>query len=230
MRTTQKSFLCFLLRLIGSAVLCASTWAWASDMASFWAAVRFNDARTLQNLQQKGGLDFNALDEKGTPALVLALGQDSLAAAAFLLAQPDTDLNATNRAGENALMVAALRGHGAMLKALIERGAQVNKVGWTPLHYAATHNSPASRDMVALLLEHSAYIDAESPNQSTPLMMAARYGTPQTVQLLLDEGADLQLKNQKGLTALDFAQNASRPDNVELLNKARLKLNATGDW
>jgi ankyrin repeat protein len=41
-----------------------------------------------------------------------------------------------------------------------------------------------------LLLEENAYIDAESPNKTTPLMMAAQYGSPAAVKLLLAEGAD----------------------------------------
>ena len=58
-------------------------------------------------------------------------------------------------------------------------GADVNKPGWTPLHYAATHGHLAIMD---LLLEEHAYIDAESPNGTTPLMMAAHYGTPAAVK------------------------------------------------
>ena len=60
-----------------------------------------------------------------------------------------------------------------------------------------------------LLLENHAYIDAESPNGTTPLMMAAHYGTPAAVKLLLEAGADPTLKNQLGLTAIDFARRAT---------------------
>ena len=82
-------------------------------------------------------------------------------------------------------MLTALRGQLELAKALIAKGADVNKTGWTPLHYAG---SSGHVDMIRLLLEHSAYIDAESPNGSTPLMMAAMYGNDAAVQLLLDEG------------------------------------------
>jgi ankyrin repeat protein len=59
--------------------------------------------------------------------------------------------------------------------------------------------------MMRLLLENSAYIDAESPNGTTPLMMAAYYAPPLAVKLLLEEGADPTLRNQAKVNALEMA-------------------------
>jgi ankyrin repeat protein len=97
---------------------------------------------------------------------------------------------------------------------LIVADADVNKPGWTPLHYASTKGH---LDIINLLLENNAYIDAESPNGTTPLMMAAQYGTPEAVKLLLNAGADPLIKNGLGLTAFDFATRADRPDAIRLL-------------
>ena len=66
--------------------------------------------------------------------------------------------------------------------------------------------------MMRLLIENHAYLDAESPNGTTPLMMAAHYGSPMATKLLLEEGADPRLKNKLGLTALDFAAKAKQSD------------------
>jgi len=85
-------------------------------------------------------------------------------------------------------------------------------------------------DVVRLLLEHHAYIDAESPNKTTPLMMAARYGLPQVVSLLLEEGADPTLRNEQGLTALDFAVIAERRDAEALIGAALRARRSTGSW
>ena len=93
------------------------------------------------------------------------------------------------------------------VKMLIERGAEVNLKGWTPLHYAATKGHIA---MMRLLLENNAYIDAESPNGTTPLMMSAFYGTPASVKLLWEEGADPTPRNQSHVNALDLALKAER--------------------
>lgn len=196
----------------------------AGSYADFLHALRNDEVDTLRRLQRQG-FDLNTRDETGQPGLMLALRSDSLRAAGFLIAQPGIDLDALGPTGENALMLAALRGHAGLLRQLIERGAEVNKPGWTPLHYAATHPGPASVEMVELLLEHSAYIDAASPNDSTPLMMAARYGNPASVRLLIDAGADVTLRNQQGLNARDFAAAVERKDLADLINRAlRAKL------
>ena len=71
--------------------------------------------------------------------------------------------------------------------------------------------------MMRLLIENSAYLDAESPNGNTPLMMAAYYGTPPSVKLLLEEGADPLLKNKLGLSALDFANQTKHKDSQDYI-------------
>jgi ankyrin repeat protein len=63
---------------------------------------------------------------------------------------------------------------------------------------------------VKLLLDRGAPIDAGSPNGSTALMMAAQYGSEASVELLLSRGADAKIKNDRGLTAGDFARLAKR--------------------
>lgn len=64
----------------------------------------------------------------------------------------------------------------------------MNREGWAPLHYAASADTPQTLDIIKLLLEESAYIDAASPNGSTPLMLAAQYSSEAVVRLLLQEG------------------------------------------
>ena len=129
--------------------------------------------------------------------------------------------------GESPLMMAAIKGQADIAEKLIARDADVNKTGWTPLHYAASSGQLA---IITMLIEKSAYIDAESPNGTTPLMMAAMYGTPAAVKLLLQEGADTQLKNQQGLTALQFAQRAQREESIEAIAASIRSKRPAGQW
>ncbi|MFM0035623.1 ankyrin repeat domain-containing protein [Paraburkholderia strydomiana] len=192
--------------------------AQAAPIDSLIKSVKFDDVDGVNKLLAKG-MDPNSIDNQGIPLLVIAAREKSDKVGAALLADPKTNIEIEDKAGENALMMAALVGDLDFVNLLIAKDAEVNKKGWAPLHYAAANGHD---DIVKVLLDHSAYVDAGSPNGTTPLMMAARGGHVSTVKLLLDNGADLTVKNQIGMTALDFAKTYKEPDVVEGLT-ARLQ-------
>ena len=178
----------------------------AGAYEDFFKAVSLDDAGAVERLLQRG-FDANSVDEAGQGALILALREGAFKVADTLLKAPGMKVDQPNSAGETALMMAALRGHEEWLPKLVAQGAAIEREGWTPLHYAATGPQPAT---VAWLLERGARVDSRSPNGTTPLMMAARYGSEESVDLLLRRGADPKLKNQLNLTAADFARLAAR--------------------
>jgi ankyrin repeat protein len=214
-----KKWLCLFV-LVGCGV------AQAGSYEDFFDAIKQDNPAKLQSLLARG-FDANTPDPKGEHGLYLALTEPSLKAAQVLINWPKTDVNRLNAKGESPLMLAALKGQRDPAAQLIKRGADVNKTGWTALHYAASSGQLA---IISLLIEHSAYIDAESPNGTTPLMMAAMYGSPEAVKLLLQEGADPQLKNQQGLTALQFAQRANRPDSAQAIATFIRSKQPAGRW
>ena len=192
--------------------------AYAAPADTMIKAVKFDDVKEVKK-QLANGMDPNMTDNQGIPLLVIAAREKSDKVVAALIDNPKTNIEILDKAGENAMMMAALNGDIDIVKQLIAKDAEVNKKGWAPLHYAAANGND---DIVKLLLDHDAYIDAGSPNGTTPLMMASRGGHVSTVKLLLDSGADLNVKNQLGLTALDFAKQYKEPDVVEGLT-ARLQ-------
>lgn len=185
----------------------------AGSYEDYFRALKQDDAAMVTGLLQRG-FDVNTLSPSGEHGLMIAVREPSLRVAAVLIAWPHVKLEARNEKDESPLMLASLKGLTDLCRQLIEQGADVNKPGWAPLHYAATHGH---LEVMKLLLENHAYIDAGSPNGTTPLMMAAHYGTPSAVKLLLESGADPLLKNDQGLSAIDFAQRANRADSTEII-------------
>ena len=188
----------------------------AGSFEDFFIAIRNDNVGVVSNLLDRG-FDPNTRNEKGQIGLVLAMQEHSLKAARALLGRPLTDINALNQAGESALMMAALKGDLEGMKLLLDRGARVNQPGWGPLHYAATGPEPKA---IELLLARGAEVDAKSPNDSTPLMMAARYGSEDSTDLLLARGADPRQRNQLHLNAADFAREAGREALAKRLDQA----------
>ncbi len=198
----------------------------AGSYEDFFSAVRTDDGTTITTLIRQG-FDANVRDPKGEHALHLAVRDNATKALAALFAWDKLDVEPRNKVDESPLMLAALEGQLDTAKTLIQLGADVNKTGWAPLHYAATRGR---LDVMVLLLDKFAYIDAASPNGTTPLMMAAHYGSPSAVKLLLEAGADPLLKNQQGLTAIDFAYKASRADSAEIIAAFVRARQPKGKW
>jgi ankyrin repeat protein len=200
--------------------------ALAGSYDDFFVAIKRDDPSTIKALLQRG-FDPNTPSPDGLHGLFLALREPSLKAAQAILSSPQTNVEARNAQDESPLMMAALKGQTEMVRQLIARGADVNKPGWAPLHYAATSGQ---LEIMDLLLENHAFIDAESPNGTTPLMMAAMYGSTAGVKLLLEAGADTAMKNQLGMTASDFALRVGRQDAADLIAAQIRSQKPKGTW
>jgi uncharacterized protein len=188
----------------------------AGSYEDFFIAINRDDDRGVSRLLERG-FDPNSRDPKGQTGLILALRDESPRVAEALWKSPALDVNVQNASGETALMMAALRGQVAWMQRLLERGAAVHKEGWSPIHYAATGPDVKA---VALLLERGAPVEARSPDKDTPLMMAARYGTEASIDLLLARGASASVTNGRNLDAVDLARAGGRDFLIERLQKS----------
>jgi ankyrin repeat protein len=192
--------------------------------ALHWAAeVKANE---IARLLIAAGAKANAANRYGVTPLTLAATNGNAALVEALLeagAQP----NVTVGDGETILMTAARAGSVETIKALVARGADVNAAeqwqGQTALMYAAVENHA---DAVKVLVELGANVNARSKRLEfpdfvfktagmiyavqpvgswTPLMFAARDGAIDAVRALAGSGADLNLLDPDGTTALTLA-------------------------
>ena len=72
---------------------------------------------------------------------------------------------------------------------------------------------------VKKFIEYGANVN-ETFNGMTPLMFAARYNKVEILKLLLEKGANTDAKDEKGFTALQYAQLSNAIDAVAILKKA----------
>lgn len=121
------------------------------------------------------------------------------------------DVNRLDEFGSTPLMNAIIAEYAdiKIVKMLIGNGADVNAKDtvqcWTPLHFAVREGH---FDIVKLLLESGAVIDAQDAFGNTPLIEAVMSfkGDPQIIEILLAYGADKNIKNKEGVSPLILAE------------------------
>ena len=178
------------------------------QITNFTKAAKFDDISEIKSLI-KAGVSPNTLDPKGNPMLFLAVKENSSKVIDYLTNLPGIDINLPNKSGETPLMIASIEGNLPVVKYLVlTKKADVNNSGWTPLQYACTRGH---LEVAEFLVANGAKVNALSPNNSTALMMSVMSGNEYLVKYLLDNGADLKMRNQQGLTAIDFADIYIKP-------------------
>ena len=121
-------------------------------------------------------------------------------------------VNAADQGGRTALINAALQSHEHLFSVLFEHGADPNvadRQKITPLiaavmSYANNQDVAEIKQMVDILIEKGAYVNAQNIGGQTALMIAANFGLKGVVKKLLKAGADDQMRNGFGQKAIDL--------------------------
>ncbi|MGB2866682.1 MAG: ankyrin repeat domain-containing protein [Sedimentisphaerales bacterium] len=137
------------------------------------------------------------------------------------------DVNETEDLGQvkwTPLIAAASGGDVQVVKVLLENGAKVDATeshGYTPLYYALWTDGNDSEELVRALIASGADVNKRSPGDKSypPLVFAIwiREGREDNVKALLDAGADVDVKDDNGLTALYWAAFDSSKDVLDLI-------------
>jgi len=179
------------------------------------------------------GAEPDARDPEGNTALLIALANDHFDMAAVLL-DSGADPDVADRAGTTALFAA------------IDRASAAPDFGRPPV---PRFNRQTARDLARLAIEHGADVDAQLrgptlarhhgfpdrslANGGTALMRAARSADLESARLLLDAGANIDVRMGDGATVMHVAAGARLPPGAAAEADARelldLLLAAGGD-
>lgn len=170
--------------------------------SNWWVHIA-NDRPAQVQALLKSGVDPNAFGSDGLPAAMYAVTENAWKVYDMLISQPQTNIHQENAGHESLLMYLALLGDEARIKTLIQKGAAVNRLGWTPLMYAA---STGKTGAVKLLLDNGAILNAQGPQGESALMMAALGDHEPVVRQLLAAGADSTVRDLAGQDAADWAR------------------------
>jgi ankyrin repeat protein len=173
----------------------------------------YRGAFEVFNYLVERGADINARDNEGASILHAALGPNSFDIAKKLL---ELGLDANTRTDANATPLHYLGWHGTVETAelLLEHGADINARndnGWTPLTFAAHH----SFELTQFYLSRGADVNPDLPVDTvdgrcrtsgiTPLYGAVRSDSLNTVRLLIEHDADINIPDDNGVTPLHYA-------------------------
>lgn len=224
----------------------------AGATALMWAALDLEKTRVLV----AHGADVNARSEDARTPLMVAAGRPGGAPIVKLLLAHGANPNPTSNPGAESspLLEASLAGDAEIMQALLDRGAELKDIGGFALANAAGADCTKCVDLlvarnldaieytialqqvavldnpnlIRLMLQHGADVNAPDPTGRTALMYAAVSDLlpVKQVKLLLEKKADVNVKSQHprsgdtGRTALDLAKFHGNTAVVGLLLKS----------
>lgn len=123
------------------------------------------------------------------------------------LGEEGTLLDAYSTDGFTPLGLACFFGHTEAVTYLVGKGAGINKPSANDLRVSPLHSAAASGklDIVQILAENGADLNASQAGGFTALHAAAHNGNGDMVRYLITSGADPDQKTDDGKTALDLA-------------------------
>lgn len=196
-------------------------------------AVRANKPAVVRLLLATGTNLEHKNSDGYTPLMEASADGDSEIVS--MLLEGGANIEAVSYMGWTPLMWAAGRQRESVVKLLIERGANLRHEGngSTALMLAAGGGATN----IAQLLLGTKKVDANEKHRNrsdkqwaSPLMQAARYGRTEMVELLLQNGAEVDLASEtRQETALDLAVKSGHHAVTDLLRVRTTKYAETGD-
>lgn len=219
--------------------------------ARFIKACEAESIEDIFMLLSEGANVNTSTREKITPLMITC--EKNNPDAVNILLENRAKVNIINKDGKTALMTASQYGTSEIIAALLDHKADVkarDKLGNTSLHIASRYNTSES---VTVLLDAGSDINAMNDKGFTPLDFAlknagldgteaiirlginarlleqCKSGDTQTIADLINKGADVNARNEYGLTPLIIACDNNNPEAVSLLLEHGADVNAQDD-
>ena len=165
-----------------------------------------NSNPEILNILIKAGADVNVYGAFGVTPLMGVAQTNTNPEALKILIKAGADVNASSDDRFTPLMASAFKNPNPQItEMLIKAGADVNarnEKGGTPLLYAIAGKN--HKDIVKTLIENNADVNACDNARNTPLMLAAKEDLVNMFEILLDAGADPDIKDNFGKSIFDY--------------------------
>ena len=172
------------------------------------------------------GADVNLQDSSGLTVLHYATEVSIDPSSCLIVKQlinRGANINAvTNDDKLTPLMLACKNKNVSVVNCLLQNGANVvltSDNGWTALHFVVDGFNDSS-EILRSLLNNGADVNARSVDNETPLMVASQSSDVETVTLLIEQGAYVDLQDEKYNTALHNAVSSNTEEIVGTLLNA----------
>ncbi|XP_050993267.1 histone-lysine N-methyltransferase EHMT2 isoform X2 [Labeo rohita] len=168
-------------------------------------AIVNNHVEVVKYLIQSGACVYHA-EEDGSTGLHHAAKLGNLEVVMLLLSTGQVDINAQDSGGWTPIIWAAEHRHIDVIRALLNRGADVtlrDKEMNVCLHWASF---AGSAEIAELVLNAGCPLSSVNLHGDTPLHISAREGFIDCVTLFLSRGADIDIMNKEGDTPLSLAR------------------------
>lgn len=161
------------------------------------------------------GMSVESKDKNGITPLMSAASSGNMDMLAKIM-EKDANISETNNNGQTAFMLSVSSGQLETSKALLSKGLDINAVDKDSASALTLAAKNGKTEMVTFLLQQPGInVNLPQNDQMTALMLACQGGYIDIVKALLEAKADISLKNNRGLTALQIAQ---RNENVKVID------------
>jgi len=193
------------------------------DLPLHYAVWKKDKKLLLEAIEEHGTDDINEKASNGRTPLSIAAIKGSVDIAKILI-KNGAKIDLKSGKGTPPLVNAVFNNRLSMVKYLTEEGANVTEVDASGFNALMTAANSGYLDIVKYLLKNDDVvedIDRQSKMGNTALIVAVNKKNANIMELLIKAGADANIKNKKGKTALSIAKGLKKQELIDILENAK---------